>query len=201
MEEHHHALSFKGLLPYTICGAVGRVIVTYLPSNHLGELVARYIGGSSDTIAEAFYWLRHLDHSEESTLTHYIKGKMIGTVLSLAPYICASLFGYDVNSRLAGSLIASSFAQSDQLGAFLSIAYYTIKRGGPKKIQDIVKNPVAMTSLGISVVSFIIDYTARIFITPITVESKWFETYLLSLLCLLPVLVGYIKEIHHNDHS
>jgi hypothetical protein len=89
---------------------------------------------------------------------------------------------------------------SDQLGAFLSIVYYTIKSGGPKKIQDIVENPFAMTSLGISSLSFIIDYTARNFITPITVESKWLETYLLSFLCLLPVLVGYIKEIHH-DHS
>jgi hypothetical protein len=87
-----------------------RPLNSNLSSIKLGELVARYIGGSSDTIAEAFYWLTHLDHSEESTLTNYIKGKMIGTVLSLVPYVCASLFGYDVNSRLAGSLIASSFA-------------------------------------------------------------------------------------------
>jgi len=201
MEEHHHTLSFQGLLPYTICGVLGRVITTYLPQTSLGEVVARYVGGSSDTVAEALYWLLHSGHSEESTLTHYIKGKVIGSMFSLIPYACASLLGYDVNSRVAGSLIASSFAQSDQMGAFLSITYHAIKKGGIKELRDITKNPVAMTSLGVLILSFIIDYTARNFITPTTVDSKWLETYLLSFLCMLPVVAGYIKEIRCRKHS
>ena len=207
-EYHDHKLSFRELARSTLAGVAGGILAHsfegagYLRTPLL-EGIVRFTSGSMDSIGEGGYtaikelskYFRGLKNTGSPAL-YYVGGKLAGTLfLSWMPHYLFNRFGIDVHTPL-GSIVTTFYAQGDQIGAFLGLLLYYTKKNGKIKdgIIETVRDPVAQTSLMVTGASWIIDTLVRIPWTPTTFKSDWLETWLLSPLCMLPVLRGRKEE-------
>jgi len=221
---HDHSLSFKGLLPYAIAGGVGGGLAATLQYgirttvNPFLEGLVRFTSGAGDSFGDASYLVREylkfkrihsagysnaarefLKRNKDNQVLYYSVGRVMGGTVSMLPDVILRTLGVDVHSPI-GSIAAIAYAQFDQLGGYFgNLAYFIRKHGVKGGFVESLKNPVSMASLILVGVSLAGDTVARTQLTPNKPMHFFTESWVPSLTCWIPSLIG--RRIEHKQNS
>lgn len=221
---HDHSLSFKGLLPYAFAGGAGGGLAATLQYgihttiNPFLEGLVRFTSGAGDSFGDGSYLVREyfkfkrnhpvgyfnaarefLKRNKDNQVLYYSTGRVIGGVVSMLPDVILRTLGVDVHSPV-GSIAAISYAQSDQLGGYFGNLTYFIRKYGVKRgLVESLKNPVSLASFILVGVSVTGDTIARTQLTLDTPMHFFTESWIPSLTCWIPSLIGGKTEHKRNS--
>lgn len=221
---HDHLLSFKGLLPYAFAGGMGGGLAATLQYgirttiNPFLEGLVRFTSGVGDSFGDASYLFREyfkfkrtrpmsyfnaagdfLKRNRDNQVLYYSVGRVIGGIVSMLPDVILRAIGVDVHSPI-GSIAAISYAQSDQVGGYFgNMGYFIRERGVKRGFVESFKNPVSLASLILVGMSLTGDTVARTQLTPDKPMHFFTESWIPSLTCWIPSLIGRRNEHKQNS--
>lgn len=193
---------FGEIIKYTAGGFAGGLLVAFgldaagFQRSGLGQALVRTLSGEGESIFEGFFAIkRKLQGATQSLAQMYGMGKFVGMIIPWIVDGVSRLAGVDVYG-VEGFYIPYFYALSDQMTASVFGFVHFRKREGAwgAAIARYARHPVMMTSLAVVlVVPFGLLGARMMGFSPTTQVFTALETIAANL-CLLPPLVGWIRE-------